>query len=67
MPHCIVTLDGFKTIVFPAIRDGAANLNACQYGKFHGIRLAMRKHFLPKDLHLSLLETLQTVLDVMKR
>src|SRR5690348_12766221 len=28
-------------MVFPAISDGAANRNACQYGKFQGIRLAI--------------------------
>ena len=32
-----MTLDGFITITFPAIKHGAANRNACQYGKFHGI------------------------------
>src|SRR5574338_1203781 len=36
-PDCMVTLDGFITITFPAIRHGAANLRACQYGKFHGM------------------------------
>ena len=41
IPHCMVTLAGFRTIVFPAISDGAANLNACQYGKFHGMILAI--------------------------
>src|SRR5206468_8542099 len=41
IPHCIVALAGFKTIVFPAINEGAANRNACQYGKFHGIILAI--------------------------
>src|SRR5918999_2126876 len=40
IPHCIVLLDSFNITVFPAIREGAANLNACQYGKFQGIRLA---------------------------
>ena len=39
IPHLIVTLAGFKTTVFPDINEGAANLNACQYGKFQGIML----------------------------
>lgn len=30
IPHCMVALAGFNTIVFPAINEGAANLNACQ-------------------------------------
>ena len=37
MPDCGVMLAGFITMTFPAIRQGAANLSACQYGKFHGI------------------------------
>src|SRR5579884_4384258 len=39
IPHCMVALAGLSTIVLPTIRLGAANLSACQYGKFHGIML----------------------------
>ena len=30
IPHPIVALAGFSTIVLPTIMEGAANLNACQ-------------------------------------
>src|ERR1051326_3461067 len=30
IPHCMVALDGFNTMVLPTIKEGAANLNACQ-------------------------------------
>jgi hypothetical protein len=30
IPHCMVALAGFNTIVFPATNEGAAKRNACQ-------------------------------------
>ena len=39
IPHWSVALAGLRTIVLPAIKLGAANLSACQYGKFQGIML----------------------------
>jgi hypothetical protein len=30
IPHCIVALAGFNTMVFPTINEGAANLSPCQ-------------------------------------
>ena len=51
IPHPIVVLAGFSIIVLPTIREGAANLNACQKGKFQGIIL----HITPTGSNVTIL------------
>jgi hypothetical protein len=36
-PDWGVMLEGLKTVVFPTISEGAANLMHCQSGKFQGM------------------------------